>query len=127
MSGNPKGLVASHDVPAQVSVDETFDLTLQITNTGNTDIDISDIDLKSMFNPTILDGVLVLGTEPEMERYYSSPGVVTFSYNKTLASGESQIVIFHLQALKPGYFDGPVAIWVGSLAYEVYPSITVTK
>jgi hypothetical protein len=126
-AGNPKDIVVSHEIPAQVAEGENFDLTLKITNTRIADIYVGDIDLQSMFSPTILEGVLVLGTEPEMERDYSIQGIKTFRFNDTLEPNETQIVKFHLKAFKPGNFGGQVAVYSGLLSYEVYPSITVTK
>lgn len=127
VAGKPENIVVSYEVPALVTTGESFDLNLQITNTGDADILVGDIDLASMFNPTILEGAVVLSTEPEMEMDYSVPGVKSFRLNRSFTPGERQTVIFHLQAVAPGNYGGPVAVYVGMRSYDVYPSITVTR
>lgn len=112
----PENISVDYDMPAVVSNGENFDLEIRITNTGSELITVNDIDLDEAFGGSILDGSVVLETEPNMERDYSLEGVKTFYYNQTLQPGETKTVIFHLQATDVGEFGGSIGIYVGDIS-----------
>lgn len=126
--GEPEGLSASYAMPGLVARGETFELSISMTNTGDSDLLVSDIDLDEAFGGSILDGAIVLGTEPPMERDYSLSGIKTFHYNRTLAPGETRSVVFTLQAVETGEFGGSIGIYVGDLARRFdYVALVVTE
>ena len=126
--GDPEGLAASYDMPGLVTSGETFDLVLSLTNTGETDMMVTDIDLDEAFGGSILDGAIVLTTDPPMEKDYSLSGIKTFKYNHTLYPGETQTVRFTLQAVSVGEFGGSIGIYVGDKAKRFdYIGLVITN
>lgn len=115
----PENLSVQYDMPTVVSNGETFDLVLELTNTGSQSITVNDIDLDEAFGGSILDGCVVLNTEPEMERDYSVEGFKTFRYNRTIEPGKTNIVTFHLQAAAVGEFGGSIGVYVGNLSVRI--------
>jgi hypothetical protein len=126
--GEPEGLSAEYSMPGLVTKGETFELVINLTNTGNADILISDIDLDEAFGGSILDGAIVLSTEPPMQKDYSLSGIKTFKYDRTLIPGETQTVRFSLQAVNTGEFGGSIGIYVGDKAKRFdYLGIVITE
>ena len=124
----PEGLSLSYSIPATVHVNDEFDFVLTITNTGNETIAIDEIDLDEYFGGSILDGCVVLETDPDMERDYSLEGIKTFKYNQSIAPGETQEVTFHLQAVNAGEYGGSVGVYVGDISTRIdYVGITILK
>jgi len=109
----PENVSVEYDMPSVVSNGETFDLVLRVTNQGTETITVSDIDLDEAFGGSILDGSVVLGTEPTMERDYSVEGLKTFFYNQPIQPGETRTITFHLQATTVGEFGGSIGLYVG--------------
>lgn len=124
----PTGLSASYDIPARVSVDQEFDLELRITNNRDTELTVGDIDLRSLWSTSLLDGITVLRTEPPMQAdATSASGVVSYLYHRVLDPGETVLVVFHMRAGAPGRFGGPILIYEGlkSLSVgDVYVTVT---
>jgi hypothetical protein len=112
----PENLTIDYSMPAVVRKGENFDLVITMTNTGSTALIVDDIDLDEVMGGSILDGAMVLSTEPEMERDYSISGIKTFLYKQTLQPGETRQAIFHLQATTVGEFGGSIGIYIGSNA-----------
>jgi len=126
--GDPEGLEASYDMPGQVTSGGTFELALSLTNAGETDLTVTDIDLDEAFGGSILDGAIVLATDPPMEKDYSLSGIKTFHYNRTLRPGETQTVRFTLQAVSIGEFGGSIGIYVGDKAKRFdYIGLVITN
>lgn len=124
----PEGLSVDYSMPSVVQNGENFDLVITITNSGSAPLAVSDIDLDEAFDGSILDGSLVLETDPPMERDYSLEGIKTFVYNQSIAPGETKNVTFHLQATTVGEFGGPVGIYVGDIAKRIdYIGIIIQK
>jgi len=124
----PEDLRVSYSMTSVVQRDEKFDLTLLLSNTGSETFTISDIDLDEALSGSILDGAVVLETDPHMERDYSISGIKTFKYNETLKPGESKEVIFHMQAITVGEFGGSIGLFVGNIAKRIgYVGIVVQE
>ena len=127
-SGEPEGLSANYSMPSFAKKGETFELVITLSNTGTTDIEVSDIDLDEAFDNSILDGSIVLSTDPPMEKDYSLSGIKTFKYNRIISPGDTHTVIFNLQAVTPGEFGGSIGIYVGDLAKRFdYVGIVITE
>jgi hypothetical protein len=112
----PDTLAIDYSMPPVVHNGENFDLVIKMTNTGSAPFTIEDIDLDELMGGSILDGAMVIGTEPEMKRDYSVSGIKSFTYNQTLQPGETKQAIFHLQATTVGEFGGSIGIYVGANA-----------
>jgi len=126
--GEPEGLAADYSMPGLVENGETFELVITMENTGTTDIEVSDIDLDEAFGNSILDGAIVLSTEPPMQKDYSLSGIKTFKYNRTINPGDVHRVTFTLQAVTAGEFGGSIGIYVGDLAKRFdYVGIVITE
>lgn len=121
----PKNLSVDYELPNLVTKGEKFHLVLIITNTGETGITVGDIDLDEAFGGSILDGAIVLETDPHMDRDYSIPGIKTFRYNRAIPAGESQRVVFQMQATTAGEYGGSIGIYVGDQAYRI-DTVTIT-
>ncbi|HLF72723.1 MAG TPA: hypothetical protein VI524_00115 [Anaerolineales bacterium] len=115
----PENLSIDYSMPSVVKKGEDFDLTITLANTGSTSLTVGDIDLDELMGGSILDGAIVLVTEPQMERDYSLSGIKTFHYNETLQPGETRTVIFHLQATTVGEFGGSVGVYVGNTSKRI--------
>jgi len=118
-SREPQDLAVEYSSPPVVKKGETFDFKLSLRNTGNEPITITDIDLDEALGGSILDGCIVLETEPFMQRDYSLEGIKTFNYGQTLQPGETKTLIFHMQAVTAGEFGGSLAVYVGNTSKRI--------
>ena len=126
-SGEPQGLIVDYELPYSVRVGEEFEFVLHLTNASGHPLQVSDIDADEVFSGSILDGAVVLSTDPPMERDYSLSGIKTFAFDTTIPPGETTTVRFLLMATTPGEFGGSVGVYVGRLATRVYPLITIVE
>jgi hypothetical protein len=124
----PENLSVEYSLPYSVMRGEELELLLTLSNTGDSEFMVNDIDLDEAFTDSILDGVIVLWTDPPMERDYSIPGIKTFQYNRAIPAGETRQVTFRLQAVTSGEFGGSIGIYVGALAKTIdYVGITIAQ
>lgn len=119
LGGEPENVSVDYSMPPVVQNGEAFDLVIRVTNIGGEPVTISDIDLDEALGGSILDGSVVLETEPFMERDYSVSGIKSFAYNRTIQPGETATITFHLQATQPGEFGGSVGLYIGNLAKRI--------
>jgi hypothetical protein len=112
----PETLSIDYSMPSVVRNGENFDLVITMTNTGSTSFTVNDIDLDELMGGSILDGAMVIGTEPEMKRDYSVSGIKTFTYNQVLEPGQTKQAVFHLQAMIVGEFGGSIGVYIGDNA-----------
>ena len=124
----PENLSIQYEMPTVVNNGQEFDLVLEVTNTGSESVMVNDIDLDEAFGGSILDGCVVLETEPYLERDYSVPGFKTFYYNQPIGPGETKVITFHLQATTVGEFGGSIGLYVGDLSSRIdYVGIIVQE
>lgn len=124
----PENLSVEYSLPYSVMRGEEFELLLTLSNTGDSEFIVNDIDLDEAFSDSILDGAVVLGTDPPMEKDYSISGIKTFQYNRAIPAGETRLVTFRLQAVTSGQFGGSIGIYVGALAKTIdYVGITIAQ
>lgn len=124
----PENLSVEYSLPYSVMRGEEFELLLTLSNTGDSEFTVNDIDLDEAFGGSILDGAVVLWTDPPMERDYSMQGIKTFQYNRAIPAGETRHVTFRLQAVTSGEFGGSIGIYVGALAKTIdYVGITIAQ
>jgi hypothetical protein len=115
----PENLSVDYQVPSVVSKGENFDLMIMVTNSGTESLTITSLDLDQAFGGSILDGCIVLETDPFMERDYSLEGIKVFNYGKPIAAGQTQTFTFHLQATTVGEFGGSIGVYVGDIAKQI--------
>jgi len=104
------------DHPETVHVGDSFELTINLKNTGEADIEVQDIDLSPAVSEnydSILAGATVTRTEPAMKSNdLSILKMRSYHYNRIIKPGETHKVIFYLQAVKPGGFHTDVDIYL---------------
>jgi len=127
LGGEPEGLNVQYDLPYNVHVRDEFDLVLSLTNISEHPIHVSDICLDGALSASILDGAVVVSTDPSMSRDYSVQGIKTFNYDSIIQPGDTITVRFHLQAQTPGEFSGPILIYVGNRSMLLSPVITILE
>src|SRR5882724_6859172 len=66
-SRKPENLSMKFDVPSLVKKNDGFDLVISMTNTGSKPFNITKIYLDEALSGSILDGAIVIDTEPKME------------------------------------------------------------
>lgn len=115
----PENISVEYDMPGVVTKGENFDLVITVANHGTENIIVSSIDLDQALGGSILDGCIVLDTDPFMERDYSIEGIKEFNYDKPIAPGQIQTFTFHLQATTVGEFGGSVGVYIGDLAKSI--------
>jgi hypothetical protein len=102
--------------PKTVQVGDSFELTLSLNNKGDRDIRVQDIDISPAVNgdnDSILAGATVTRTEPAMESYeVSLVRMRDYHYDRVIKPGETQKVIFYLQAVKAGGFDTDIDLYL---------------
>ena len=124
----PENLSVEYSLPYSIIRGEEFELTLTLSNTGDSEFTVNDIDLDEALSDSILDGAIVLWTDPPMERDYSISGIKTFQYNRAIPPRETRQVTFRLQAVTSGEFGGSIGIYVGGLAKTIdYVGITIAQ
>jgi hypothetical protein len=126
-AAEPEDLSVEYQMPYTTRVGEEFELILTLRNTGSAPITVDDIDLDQALTGSILDGAIVLASEPYMERDYSIPGIKTYYYKRPILPGATEVVIFKLQAVEAGEFGGSVGVYVGDQSVIVEPVITITE
>ena len=124
----PEGLSLDYTIPSVVRNGENFDLIITITNSSSNPVTVSGIYLDEALVGSILDGSIVLETEPPMERDYSIEGIKYFNYNQIINPGETKSIVFHLQAIAIGEFGGSIGVYVGDTSKRIeYIGITIQK
>ena len=124
----PEGLTVVYDMPQRVENGAEFELVLTLSNTSGAVLHVGDIDLDEAFGGSILDGAIVLETDPRMEKDYSIPGIKTFVFDRDIPAGASQDLIFTLRATTAGEHGGSVGVYVGDRAVRIETvTITVTE
>lgn len=126
-AGEPEGLQVEYQLPYITRIGEEFDFVLILRNVGTAPFTVDDIDLDMALSGSILDGAIVLSSDPIMERDYSIPGIKTYFFNRTIAPGDTETVVFTLEAVAIGEFGGSVGVYVGDESVIVEPVITVTE
>jgi len=129
-SREPENLIVEAEFPRTVQAGERFQLVLNIRNTGDTAVTVDQICLDEALSDSILDGAVVVDTEPPMEKNYSMD-MKDFYLMLTIPPGETRQLTFYLEATSPGeygYSNSTIAVYIGDpRAYRLWDiAITVT-
>lgn len=115
---DPENFLVDIDYPWQVAVGEPFDVVMEMRNTGDTEIEVGDIDLDEALSDSFLDGCRVLSSQPSMELDSAVPGIKSFHYNRLIGPGEVQTVTFTVEAIEAGKWGGTVGIYADGLLLQ---------
>ena len=99
-------LDAQLSYPTTVKTGENFDFVVSMTNPTQNPMFIRHVVFFHLLDaPFLLDGVRVISTEPDMTSALLGPrGDVEYAYFREIKPGETQTVIFHLQADIPARY-----------------------
>ena len=110
---DPEGLRVSIGSPTDVSVGQTFDLAVELTNERpNKAFRLSDIDISYDY----LDGFVVVSTEPSPKSSEDNApfdNSRTFTFDQSIPPGETVSFVFTLRAETPGIYRGDIDVCEG--------------
>jgi hypothetical protein len=100
-------------LPSTVRNGDSFDLVVILSNPTTNPIFINHIVLHRSNGPSLLDGAAVTAVEPAMdsEILVTSRNDMQYSYFREIRPGETQTVIFHMQAQNPGLYYENVGVY----------------
>ena len=101
-------------IPSAVKQSDNFDVVITLTNSTTKPIFIKHVVLHSVFDaPSLLNGATVTEVEPAMgsEPLAGSSNEVQYSYFREIRPGETQRVIFHMQAVNTGSYYTNVGVY----------------
>jgi len=109
--GDPEGLELTVNTPSsQVLVGENFEISIELSNAGTKNINISEIQLPN----NLLSNALVTRVTPmgiEGMDYGDQTG---YEFDLAIAPTGKEIVVFSFEALQPGDISGSVDVSVGT-------------
>lgn len=99
-------------LPSTVKQGDKFDFVITLTNSTTESVFIKHIVLSdSLGAPTILNGAPIVSVEPDMDVEAIYTNSFQYSYFREIKPGETQVVIFHMQAENTGVFYEDVGVY----------------
>lgn len=99
-------------VPATVKLGDKFEIVINLTNSTAESIFIKHVELSNFLDaPTILNGAKLLSVEPEMDFEQTYANTFQYSYFREIKPGETQTVIFYMQAESTGTYYENVGVY----------------
>jgi S1-C subfamily serine protease len=109
--GQPEGLTIAVDTPtSEVRVGDLFQITVTLTNEGNQNINISEIQLPN----DLLNNVRVTRVEPEAVEGLADGEQTAYDFNLTIAPTGRETIIFNFEAIRPIDASGDISVKAGS-------------
>lgn len=109
--GDPKGLeVGITTPPSSVEVGETFDLSIDLSNVGTKNLNITEIQLPN----ELLSNALVRGVTHSGAIGVDYGAQTGYEFDLSIAPTGKEIVVFSFEALQPGDISGSVDVSVGT-------------
>ena len=109
--GDPKGLdVGITTPPSSVEVGETFDLSIDLSNVGTKNLNITEIQLPN----ELLSNALVRGVTHSGAIGVDYGTQTGYEFDLSIAPTGKEIVVFSFEALQPGDISGSVDVSVGT-------------
>lgn len=119
---NEAGLSVSVSSPAnEVNVSDSFQVTVQITNTGSEDIEAYEIKLPN----TLLESAALTSINPSGLSGVNDGSKTSFNFTDRIAAGESADIVFSFTALQSGDLRGAVDVVAGSISAADELRVTV--
>jgi S1-C subfamily serine protease len=109
--GDPEGLTLEVNTPtSRINVGETFTISLDLSNEGEQNITIKEIQLPN----ELLEIALVTNVEPASEQGLDYGDQTAFEFDLTIAPTGHETVVFTFQALAAGDISGDLEVSVGT-------------
>jgi len=96
--------------PGTVTVGETFNLLVRVTNTSAEAQSLDSID----FGEEYLAGISILSADPSFSDSFEYPGFYSYTFERSIPPGSELAVQFQAQAKQSGDFEGPLDICINS-------------
>ncbi|HEX9677075.1 MAG TPA: hypothetical protein VGA07_13960, partial [Anaerolineales bacterium] len=96
--------------PGTVTVGETFNLLVRVTNTSAEAQSLDSID----FGEEYLAGISILSADPSFSDSFEYPGFYSYTFERSIPAGGELAVQFQAQAEQSGDFEGPLDICINS-------------
>jgi hypothetical protein len=101
--GQDAPLEITLDYPQTVKMGEKFTLRVTLRNTADGTTPLQDLG----FDDSLMEGMMVLSSEPPIQRQDHLPtGVTTFWYYIDIPPGETTTITLQMQAVKVGNYEG---------------------
>ena len=113
MAQDPEGVRISTTSPLDVTVGETFELVVHVSNERtNKALTVSSIDISNQY----LEGFIILSVVPEVKSsmHLSIDNSLSHSFDVTIAAGATETFTFTLRAEDAGIFRGNVDVCEGA-------------
>jgi len=109
--GEPEGLELAVTTPSsQVQAGENFEISIDLSNTGKKNIDISEIQLPN----NLLANALVTRVTPTGVEGMDYGDQTAYDFDLLIAPNGKETVVFSFEALQPGDFSGSIDVSVGT-------------
>ncbi|HEX9676356.1 MAG TPA: hypothetical protein VGA07_10275 [Anaerolineales bacterium] len=108
--GAPTGIQIGVIGPGTVTVGETFNLQVRVTNTSAEAQTLDSID----FGEEYLAGISILSADPSFSDSFEYPGFYSYTFERSIPAGGELAVQFQAQAEQSGDFEGPLDICINS-------------
>ena len=119
-----EGFTASVSAPSsQIDVSESFQVTVQISNTGSEDINTYAIKLPN----SLIEGASLTNINPPGVPGANDGSQTTYSFASGIAEGGTQTVVFSFTALQPGEIRGVVEVIAGTSSVSNEIRVLVTE
>jgi hypothetical protein len=115
----PTGMVSKVQAPAAVAVGRPFPLTLTVRNDGDREFQVNTI----VAQARTLGGVELSDPEPAPQSLNVMVGSRVWTYQHTVAPGQTWKVRFKAQVHSPGGHDGSIQLQVGFVPVPVRFSV----
>ncbi len=119
--GAPEGISVKIDVPAQVKVDESFDLVVNIMNESDESQELNSIDIGHDY----LKGVLLESSDPNYTESWDFDllGFMSYDYVTELAAGETLQVTYTMKAISAGDYSDSLDVCFNTVSDCLYNTI----
>lgn len=104
----PENIAVSVECPIQVRVNETFTITVRVTNEDTIERELHSIDVYDSY----LEGITITSSDPPWSETKGSFGYLTCYFQTLLPPGAEKVVTFQAQALKAGDFSGDLDVCI---------------
>ncbi len=110
------------DYPTTATLDEGYDITIEITNDAAEEQLITSLDI----GETYLEGIIFEGSTPEYQESWDLTdflGIFSYDYYIDLGPGETQTIIFHFTPFLTGDYQGDLDVCINTEDACLYNTI----
>ena len=106
-NGDPPPFRVNIAVPASISVGESLEIVIDVTNPTDSDLVIEGITIDSR----LMDGFDLVSISPNPNAYGEGMDSHAFTFSRTIAPRNSLTVVVDLKAKQQGYFGGNIRVF----------------